>query len=349
MPGATQHDDQVEVPAIIRALEPEVVEVLWKTVEPLLPRPARQRTRWAVTGRGSRTGCASGGSWSGSSPARRGSTSKRSSSTRCPTRRCGPGATSGSPPACSTASRPKRPPRSTGSSSSTSPRSPSTGHSTRPPTAAKGPARTPLTVGKLGWKWSVASERTASRRLGDRRRQPQRRPHARTHPRRRRRQPGCSPTSSTLHLDRGYDYPVVRERLAGYGLTDLDIQRRGTKQPGKTSPSGSGCAGSSKPPTPGGRTTANSAATPTAATGTDTPPSASPPPSSSSADSSTTATDGAHPERLSAQVLSLPSRKEPLDPVDPLRERRTFPPAGIAISAGCRPGRRRDGGRRPTG
>jgi transposase len=34
-----------------------------------------------------------------------------------------------------------------------------------------------------------------------------------------------------LTLDRGYDYPVVRERLAGYGLTDLEIQKRGTKPP----------------------------------------------------------------------------------------------------------------------
>jgi transposase len=34
-----------------------------------------------------------------------------------------------------------------------------------------------------------------------------------------------------LSLDRGYDYPAVRARLAGRGLTELDIQRRGTKPP----------------------------------------------------------------------------------------------------------------------
>jgi transposase len=34
-----------------------------------------------------------------------------------------------------------------------------------------------------------------------------------------------------LTLDRGYDYPVVRVRLAGYGLTELDIQKRGNKPP----------------------------------------------------------------------------------------------------------------------
>ena len=40
----------------------------------------------------------------------------------------------------------------------------------------------------------------------------------------------------TLHLDRGYDFPVVRRRLAELGLHDLDIQRRGTKHPGKKQP-----------------------------------------------------------------------------------------------------------------
>ncbi len=32
-----------------------------------------------------------------------------------------------------------------------------------------------------------------------------------------------------LALDRGYDFPVIRERLAGYNLTELEIQKRGTK------------------------------------------------------------------------------------------------------------------------
>ena len=35
------NDDTVEVPDIMRALEPEVVDVLWRTVEPLLPSPSR--------------------------------------------------------------------------------------------------------------------------------------------------------------------------------------------------------------------------------------------------------------------------------------------------------------------
>ncbi len=39
-----------------------------------------------------------------------------------------------------------------------------------------------------------------------------------------------------MHLDRGYDYPVVRDRLGALGLHDLNIQRRGTKVPGKKQP-----------------------------------------------------------------------------------------------------------------
>jgi transposase len=34
-----------------------------------------------------------------------------------------------------------------------------------------------------------------------------------------------------LSLDRGYDHPIIRTRLAGYGLSELDIQKRGTKPP----------------------------------------------------------------------------------------------------------------------
>ena len=88
----------------------------------------------------------------------------------------------------------------------------------------------------------------------------------------------------TLHLDRGYDYPVVRSRLAALGIDDVVIQRRGTKQPGTNKPMRcSGFAGSSNPPTPGCRTTDNCAATPTAEAPTATPLDASPPPCSSSA------------------------------------------------------------------
>jgi transposase len=40
----------------------------------------------------------------------------------------------------------------------------------------------------------------------------------------------------TLHLDRGYDYPIVRQWLGAFGLDDLTIQQRGTTQPGRKQP-----------------------------------------------------------------------------------------------------------------
>lgn len=52
-------DNQVEASHIMRALEPAVVDVLFATIEPCSHRPIRP-TRWAVTGPGSRTDCASG-------------------------------------------------------------------------------------------------------------------------------------------------------------------------------------------------------------------------------------------------------------------------------------------------
>ena len=40
----------------------------------------------------------------------------------------------------------------------------------------------------------------------------------------------------TLHLDRGYDFPVIRRRLTAIGIDDHVIQRRGTKTPGTKQP-----------------------------------------------------------------------------------------------------------------
>ncbi len=165
------------------------------------------------------------------------------------------------------------------------------------PYGGEGTGPNPTDRGKLGWKWSVGVG-TSRRpdRLGDRRRQPQRRPHARSRPSRPIAAAGLLVDIDTLHLDRGYDYPVVRERLAAFGLDDLNIQRRGTKEPG-TQAAGPARAALDRrgdqlvvvelrPATPQHRP-------PTAAT--DTPPSASPPPSSSSANSSPGATAGAQP------------------------------------------------------
>jgi transposase len=104
------------------------------------------------------------------------------------------------------------------------------------PYGGEGTGPNPTDRGKLGWKWSVASERhgvpigwaiDGANRNDVRMLIPTIEAVAAV---------GLLVDIDTLHLDRGYDYPVVRERLAVFGLDDLSIQRRGTKEPGKTQP-----------------------------------------------------------------------------------------------------------------
>jgi len=90
--------------------------------------------------------------------------------------------------------------------------------------------------GKSGWKWSVASERHGipiGRVIDGANRNDVRMlvPTLEAVD-----AAGLLSDIDTLHLDRGYDYPVVRAQLAALGLEDLDIQRRGTNGPGKTQP-----------------------------------------------------------------------------------------------------------------
>jgi transposase len=101
------------------------------------------------------------------------------------------------------------------------------------PYGGEGTGPNPTDRGKLGWKWSVAAERhgvpigwaiDGANRNDVRMLLPTIDAVA---------EAGLLVDIDTLHLDRGYDYPVVRERLAVYGLDDLSIQRRGTKEPGK--------------------------------------------------------------------------------------------------------------------
>lgn len=102
------------------------------------------------------------------------------------------------------------------------------------PCGGEGTGKSPVDRGKLGWKWSVAVDRagipigwaidganrndvTLLERTID--------AVAAA---------GLVPDIGTLSLDRGYDYPVVRDRLEVRGLSDLDVQRRGTKpKPGE--------------------------------------------------------------------------------------------------------------------
>jgi transposase len=104
------------------------------------------------------------------------------------------------------------------------------------PCGGEGTGPNPTDRAKLGWKWSVASERhgvpigwviDGANRNDVRLLEPTIEAVAAT---------GLLADIDTLHLDRGYDYPIVRERLAAFGLHDLNVQRRGTKQPGKKQP-----------------------------------------------------------------------------------------------------------------
>jgi len=104
------------------------------------------------------------------------------------------------------------------------------------PYGGEGTGPNPTDRGKLGWKWSVASERhgipigwaiDGANRNDVRMLEPTLHAVAAV---------GLLVDVDTLHLDRGYDYPVVRDRLGALGLADLNIQRRGTKEPGKKQP-----------------------------------------------------------------------------------------------------------------
>lgn len=104
------------------------------------------------------------------------------------------------------------------------------------PCGGEGTGPNPTDRGKLGWKWSVAVERhgipigwaiDGANRNDITLLQPTLDAVADN---------GLLAEIETLHLDRGYDYPVVRSALGARGLGDLDIQRRGTKEPGKNQP-----------------------------------------------------------------------------------------------------------------
>jgi transposase len=102
------------------------------------------------------------------------------------------------------------------------------------PCGGEGTGKNPTDRAKLGWKWSVAVERHGiplgwaidGANRNDVRLVEPTLEDVRTN--------GLLDDIDTLHLDRGYDYPAVRDRLAGLGLDDLAIQQR--KKPGIDQP-----------------------------------------------------------------------------------------------------------------
>jgi transposase len=175
------------------------------------------------------------------------------------------------------------------------------------PCGGEGTGSNPTDRAKLGWKWSVASDahgipigwaidganRNDVKLLG-----PTLDDVARA---------GLLEEIETLHLDRGYDYPKIRDSSPA----SVSMISTSNAAPSLASPSrrssrfGWDCAGSSRAPTRGSRTTGNSAATPTGEPSTNTPCSVSSWPCSSRPNSSTGAIAGVQNHALSARPLSL--------------------------------------------
>jgi len=102
------------------------------------------------------------------------------------------------------------------------------------PCGGEGTGRSPVDRAKLGWKWSVAVDAAGipigwaidGANCNDvKLLEPTLDAVAAT---------GLLVDIGTVSLDRSYDYPKIRRQLHSYGLTDLDIQKRGTKpKPGE--------------------------------------------------------------------------------------------------------------------
>jgi transposase len=100
------------------------------------------------------------------------------------------------------------------------------------PYGGEGTGPNPTDRAKLGWKWSVASERhgipigwviDGANRNDVRLLEPTLDAVSAA---------GLLAEIGTLHLDRGYDSGAVRDRLRSTGIAQFEIQRRGTKVPG---------------------------------------------------------------------------------------------------------------------
>jgi len=102
------------------------------------------------------------------------------------------------------------------------------------PCGGEGTGKSPVDRAKLGWKWSLAVEANGipigwaidgANRNDVTMLAPTLDAVAAN---------GLLEEIGTMSLDRSYDYPKIRGQLHAYGLTDLDIQKRGTKpKPGQ--------------------------------------------------------------------------------------------------------------------
>lgn len=104
------------------------------------------------------------------------------------------------------------------------------------PCGGEGTGKSPVDRAKLGWKWSVAADGAGiplgwsidgANRNDVKLLAPTLSDVARV---------GLLADVETLHLDRGYDYPKVRAQLAALGLEDVNIQPRRPKRSDQPKP-----------------------------------------------------------------------------------------------------------------
>ncbi len=104
------------------------------------------------------------------------------------------------------------------------------------PCGGEGTGKSPVDRAKLGWKWSVATDANGiplgwaidgANRNDLKLLEPTLADVDRV---------GLLVDIDTLHLDRGYDYPKVRDQLYRLGLNDLNIQRRTPRVAGEPKP-----------------------------------------------------------------------------------------------------------------
>jgi len=224
-------NDLVEDPIIMRALEPEVVDVLWRAIEPLLPVPVddhplgchRPRVPDRLCFRGILIRLVTGASWVDIEAI----LDHQVSDTTLRARRdewIDAGVFEVLKTEALTAFD-----RIVGLDLDNVALD---GSLHKAPYGGEGTGPNPTDRGKLGWKWSVASEGhgiplgwviDGANRNDVRLLEPTLDAVDQT---------GLLAEVGMLHLDRGYDSGAVRRRLEALGVTDYEIQLRGTKVPG---------------------------------------------------------------------------------------------------------------------
>ncbi len=212
----------------MRAFDPEVVNALWSAIEPLIPVRSDHHPLGCHRPRKSDRDCfevmlvrlVTGCSWVDAERLTKGVVSDTTAVN---------GGTNGLPRGSLTP-LPKKPSRATTrSSGSILPRSPSTAPSTRAPAGGQGTGKSYFDRGKLGWKWSIATD-TQGIPLGWTIAGANRHDYLlleatldEVEGR------GLLGDIETMWLDRGYGFDSVRTHLEGRGMDDLMIAPRARK------------------------------------------------------------------------------------------------------------------------